>query len=495
MLAWLGDLGRLYWGLLYWNSRKTLFRLRGASGRAPCQHPSDSGAAGKTGCEACSGWRSRQRFRRLCPLLAETDDGRRVCSVGAAQVRPFWGRAVLVYGGSLAAAAVLAVLSVYVGFRVIGYRVPLGVVAWPPAWGRIQQARADYFYRMALSSFASGDVRQSYLALNQVYALDPSNSDAARLLAQFTQVSSPDYSDAIYTRLILEHHADFEQVAQTWFRALVARGDLVGVRRLSARMLRVGAVHVPAWTQALLFSERMTGDTDETDRLLAGPEPIPAEARSVLELQRSLRTGDAAGRQRALTLYIGGATATFEIYFALYRLIDLGRAADVAAFVEGKDGAALDAYDREAIKLAAYSALGWNALAQKEVDLLLENGVTLPAITLVCSNLIRYPDSEGAERVFARLDRAPLPATVENTGAHMALLCMAGVNGLKPRGRQEADTVGRIVGGSFPVWSRVRDFFEAPTDGKNPATVLPVLAQLPLEAAYALIDHYHAAAP
>jgi hypothetical protein len=215
----------------------------------------------------------------------------------------------------------------------------------------------------------------------------------------------------------------------------------------------------------------------------------------VLELQRSLRTGDAAGRQRALTLYIGGATATFEIYFALYRLIDLGRAADVAAFVEGKDGAALDAYDREAIKLAAYSALGWNALAQKEVDLLLENGVTLPAITLVCSNLIRYPDSEGAERVFARLDRAPLPATVENTGAHMALLCMAGVNGLKPRGRQEADTVGRIVGGSFPVWSRVRDFFEAPTDGKNPATVLPVLAQLPLEAAYALIDHYHAAAP
>ena len=44
---WLGDFRRLAWGLLYWNVRKSLFRIRGAGGAAPCQHPSDSGRAGQ----------------------------------------------------------------------------------------------------------------------------------------------------------------------------------------------------------------------------------------------------------------------------------------------------------------------------------------------------------------------------------------------------------------------------------------------------------------
>ena len=98
MAGWFGDLGRLYWGLLYWNARKTLFRIAGARGQAPCQHPSDSGAAGVTGCEACAAWSSRARFKRLCPLIASGPDGRRVCGVAAADVRPFWGRAAAVLG-------------------------------------------------------------------------------------------------------------------------------------------------------------------------------------------------------------------------------------------------------------------------------------------------------------------------------------------------------------------------------------------------------------
>src|SRR5271169_3677246 len=142
MLAWLGDLGRLSWGLLYWNTRKTLFRFRGASGAAPCQHPSDSGVAGATGCEACVGWRDDGRFRRLCPLLTTSAEGRRVCSVSADRVRPFWGRAVLFYGGSAAVVASASVISAFLAFWAVGYRVPLYVVAWPPAWHRIPPARA-----------------------------------------------------------------------------------------------------------------------------------------------------------------------------------------------------------------------------------------------------------------------------------------------------------------------------------------------------------------
>jgi len=213
VLDWLGDLGRLSWGLLYWNTRKSVFRIRGGSGAAPCQHPSDSGRAGRTGCEACAGWRSARRFRRLCPLLETSADGRRVCSVDARDVRPFWGRALLFYGGSAAVLALVAAIGVFTALRAIGYRVPFYAVAWPPAWHRIQQARADYFSRMAVRAFSAGDVRQGFLALNQVYALDPGNVRAALLLAQFTQIGNPDYSDSIYARLLLQHRGNNEEAA------------------------------------------------------------------------------------------------------------------------------------------------------------------------------------------------------------------------------------------------------------------------------------------
>ena len=113
MVGWLGDLGRLTWGPFYWNLRKSLFRMRGASGRAPCQHPSDSGEAGKTGCEACVGWTSTRAFRRMCPLLATTAQGRRVCSVSSAEVRPYWSRALALYSAFAAAAVLTAVLGAF----------------------------------------------------------------------------------------------------------------------------------------------------------------------------------------------------------------------------------------------------------------------------------------------------------------------------------------------------------------------------------------------
>lgn len=493
MLGWLGDLGRLSWGLLYWNVRKTLFQIRGSTGAAPCQHPSDSGLAGKTACEACAGWRNAGRFRRMCPLLAETAEGRRVCSAAAADVRPFWGRALLLYGGALATLALVSLISVFSVFRFIGYQVPFHVVAWPPAWHRIHLARADYFYRMALRTVATGDVRQSYLALNRAYALDPENVDTARLLAQFTQLANPDYSDAIYSRLVLERRGDFERIARDWLRALLSRGDFSAVGALSARMLRERTKDAPAWTEGLLFAERMGGGEGDLDRALAPPDEISPEARSVLSLSRSLRSGGAEERARAVKLYLGGATTKLEIYYALRQLIDLGSGADVAAFLAGQGSAALDPYDRETLKLGAYSALGWHEMERKEIDALMEQGASVPVITLVAGHLVRHPDPGNAAHVFDTLGASPLPATTEYAGTHAALLCMAGSNGLSASMDQEAEAVGRIVGRSFPDWARVREFFESPAAAKNPAQILPALPELPLELLYALNARYRAA--
>jgi hypothetical protein len=495
MLGWLGDLGRLFWGLLYWNLRKALFQIRGASGPAPCQHPSDSGLAGETGCEACIGWRDPARFARACPLLATAADGRRVCSADAPAVRPFWGRAVLIYAGSAGGLALAAVLVSFSAFWAIGYRVPLHVVAWPPAWHRIRLARADYFYRMALRTIAAGQVRQSYLALSQAYTLDPDNLNAALLLAQYTQFANPDYSDSIYSRLVLGRRGNFEDTAQLWLRALLSRGDFPSAGGLSAAMLRDGTTHAAAWTQALLFAERMDGEPAAVDRLLAGPGKVPAETRSVLSLARAVRGGSTADRARMLAIYMGGATSAFEAYYSLGQLTEAGQGSAVVAFLDGPSAGVLSPYDRESLKLDAYGSLGWRVLVRKEIDFLLDKGATVPVATILSGHLVRHPDAENAGRVFGLLDQRPMPATVGFAGAHTALMCMAGVNGLDLRMRQEADTVARMMGGEFPSRERVLDFFKDRSPGKSATAILPALPELPLEMMYALIEHYHPTIP
>ena len=492
---WLGDLGRLSWGLLYWNFRKTVFRVRGASGAAPCQHPSDSGRAGRTACEACRDWRSAARFRRLCPLLEVADGGRRVCSVDARDVRPFWGRALLCYCGLAAALVLVAAVGAFSALRAVGYRVPFYAVAWPPAWHRIHQARADYFYRMAVGAFSAGDVREGFLALNQVYAMDPGNVSAALLLAEFTQVADPDYSDTIYGRLLLQRRGNAEETAQAWFRALLSRGDFVSMGRLSGRMLREGAAHAPAWAQGVLFAEMMTGDPGEVDRLLAGPAPIPDVARIALSLARDIRTGSPDERTRRVALSVGVAGNAFELYYSLGRLTDLGRAADVVALLDGPGGASLEPYDRESLKLDAYSALDWRVLERREIGSILDQGTSATVVALVAAHLIRYPDAAAAEFVFGRLEPKPLAATSENTGAHMALLCMAGVNGLDGRLNREAGLLGWSTGGKFAAWGHIRDFFEGAAANRNPAVFLPTLHQMPLDAVYALTAHYRRVGP
>ena len=317
-----------------------------------------------TGCEACTAWRSKARFRVLCPLLASTD-GPRMCSVAAVDVRPFWGRAAAVFGLSSAMLACCAVLTAFAVLRAIGYGVPLRVVAWPPAWNQISRARADYFYRLAVRSFGSGDVRQSYLALNQAYVLDPHNLAADRLLAQLAQIGSPDFSDSVYSRLLNEDRGHIEETGEMWIRALIARGDFRSVGSLAARMLRGNASHVPAWVQALLFAEGMTGDHGQTERLLSGRDPIPEEARSVLTLARSIRMSAPDERAKVVRLDLAGALSRFEVFFLLNQLMDSGRADEVGTYVQDQGGQSLDPYDGEALKLDAYSVPGMGPAGAK----------------------------------------------------------------------------------------------------------------------------------
>jgi hypothetical protein len=124
VLGWCADFFRLWWGLLYWNTRKTWFRIRRGRSVVPCQNLSDSGRAFETQCEACLTWNRPRRFRRVCPLLVDTPDGLR-CSANTPDVRPFWLRAFGLYGGGLASIYLVAVLGVFISLRLIGYPVSI----------------------------------------------------------------------------------------------------------------------------------------------------------------------------------------------------------------------------------------------------------------------------------------------------------------------------------------------------------------------------------
>jgi hypothetical protein len=213
----------------------------------------------------------------------------------------------------------------------------------------------------------------------------------------------------------------------------------------------------------------------------------------VLSLASAVRAGSAEERVKIAELSIGSDATQFEVYMSLRQLIDLGAAAEVVAFLDGSEGAALGAYDREALKLDAYSVLKWGVLERREIGYLLDHGTSASAVTLISAHLIRHPDAEAAAGFFGLLDARPLPATAENAGAHMAVLCMAGTNGLAPRMKRESELLARMMGGKFAAWGRVREFFESAAPDKNPGSFLPALAQMQLEVVYAVIEHYHGA--
>jgi hypothetical protein len=94
----------------------------------------------------------------VCPILKKAPDGRWVCSVDTADVRPFWGRAAAWFGGAAIVLFVAGTILAFGYLRIVGYPVRLGSVAWPPSWHEVREARASYLFQKAeLSLHADSD--------------------------------------------------------------------------------------------------------------------------------------------------------------------------------------------------------------------------------------------------------------------------------------------------------------------------------------------------
>lgn len=487
MLGWFVDFFRLVWGLLYWNTRKSLFRLRRGQHRPPCQSPSDSGRAMETHCDACLHWDKPSRFRRICPLLVEKN-GELVCSAHAADVRPFWGRVVRYYGGSFLAVYFTVVLGVFVFLRSVGYPISILHVGLPPLWYRVPQARGWFFVEKSNRAFAAGKINEGILNLNNAYQFDPTNYRAGLTLAKHYQVGQTKTSDDLYLRLMQEHPDQQAITAQEWYRALLARGDFPRAAALAEKQTLLDLAHAQAWMRSLLFTTRQTGDTAPLRALLANPAPAAVVWRQLLETELLFRASRPREARAALDRPWSAQSPSFTVYYQVNALITLGDTFAALDLLARQPPGRLDDEASVTLRLDAYAAGGNRNLIQREVDRLL-NQLSLPRIKIICAHLIRHPDAALFAQVFNRLDQTALPLNNETAGIWFSVLCTAGAVGDHVRLHAIATRLKAASGSSFVALDALETFYRDKSADKRITAFLPVLP-LPLEVNYALIERY-----
>lgn len=487
MFGRLADLSRLAWGLVYWNTRKSLFQLRRGRTRNPCQNPSDSGRAMETHCDACLSWDKPSRFRRVCPLLVEGRDGL-VCSANAADVRPFWGRFVLYYGGSLLSVYTVAVLAVFLSLRAVGYPISIVHVALPPLWYRVPQARGWFFVEKANRAFATGKTAEGLLSLNNAYQFDPTNYGAGLALAKNYQAGQPRLSDEFYARLIREHPDQRSTTSQEWFRALLARGDFNQASAIARGEVLADLPHAQVWMRSLLFTTAQAATDAPLRELLADKSPAAAAWHPLIETELLLRAHRTREARAALDRPWPAKAPAFTVYYQVNALIALGDTFAALDRLAAQPAGRIDDEAGVTLRLEAYAAGRNTTLLQREFDRILTQ-LNPPRIKILCAHLIRHPDRAQFTQLCARVERNHLPLSTETAGVWFSLLCTAGAVGDQAQLHTFVVKLKQASTTPFAALDFVEGFFRGGTVEQRITSFLPILP-LPLEINYALIERY-----
>ena len=487
--GWITDVFRLGWGALYWNARKTWHILGGRRPPCPCQVASDSGLANHTGCEAVTHYAQPARFRVVCPLLTRRADAAWVCSVNAANVRPFWGRAILLFSlGGLGAYAT-AVLLVFLALHALGFRPELRQVAWPRTWPELRVVQSRHYLEQSREARAAGRPADALLALASAYELNPSDYAAGLLLAQLLQGAQPVQSDAVFARLYHDHSRQRESTGQAWYRSLLARGDFATIIPLARdRLLAPDGTQPSAWTQALLFACRRTGKPDVLAPILADPR-LPAAPRELLALEQVLARQAGPERIRTLADALPAQRDAFAAAYLLRRLLDENRPDLMLSLIE-QAGAQVGDREKALLRLDAFAALDRGAERASMIRRLLAQPSHPATWQLLSAHFITHPDRELLRLVAEEHRRDPLPA---NEAAYPSLLSWFAACGaagdaelLQDASRLLAEAAAR----DSRAIERARQAFLAAPPAFRLENVLPLLQPLPIETTYALYARY-----
>ncbi len=487
MLGRLADTFRLFWGLLYWNIRKSWFQLRRGRSACPCQSPSDSGRAFETRCDACLLWQKPARFRRVCPLLVETKDGLR-CSADTADVRPFWGRAFGYYGSTFGALYLAGVVIVFSFFRSVGYPVSIAEVALPHLWPRLTYARAWLFFERSQKAFTAGHTSEGLLYLANAYEFDPHNYAIGLTLAKNFQVGQAARSDEIFAQLMRDHPKLRDATAWDWHLALLARGNFEKIGTLASDELLADPAHAQVWLRALLFATQRSGNSKPLQTLLADNSPAAAIWHRLLDVELRLRNGQLREARAALDRPWPADAPPFTIYYRAETLVKLREPLAAIDLID-LNRRVIDEEARITLRLEAFASANLAQSLRKEADLLLAPRFNLPNAKVLCAHLIRHPDRDLFERLCNKAQSEAGPLNSDNAGVWFSLLCTAGAVG--DYDRLHALTAQLKQGSSTPfiALSVVEAFFQGKTAERRITSILPILP-LPLEVTYALIERF-----
>ncbi len=486
MTGRLADLFRLAWGLLYWNTRKAWFQFQRGRAPCPCQSPSDSGRAYETACDACLSWDQPARFRRVCPLLVQTPDGLR-CSVDTPQVRPFWGRAFAIYGGTALSLYLAGALAIFAFLRSVGYPINIGHLVWPGKWHRVMEVRGWFFMERANQAFALGRTSEGMLYLSNAYEFDPNNFDIAFTLAQKLQFGQPGRADQIYRRLLATHPAEQAAISEAWFRALLARGDFSTIAEFTSQQVLNDPPRAGVWLRALIFASRQLNTDTALRDLLTSSAPAAQPWRRVLETELLLRENRRAEARAALTHPWHGAPP-YALYYQVSELSAFGEgmaAADLLAQYEAE----LDDVARVRLLLDIYARIGAQQSRQRLFSVLLANRLNPNVVALLAAHLIRHPDPALLDQIFSKFSREQLALSDDTLDSFLALYCAAGVARDNAKMHLIASFLAKHGDGSKFTLGLAAAFFRGDTPLTRVSAILPALP-VPLEVNYALLERF-----
>lgn len=479
------DFLRFWWDLLALNMRKTVFRLRGAKGHAPCHAASDSGKAHETHCDACMQWDKPARFARVCPLLTQTPDGWR-CAANAADVRPFWGRALGYFGGAGAGLYLLATLGAFGLMREVGYDVRYADVVWPPAWRQFEATRSKLYFEKGKAALAQNDIGEASRSLALAFEFDPTNYEAGMLLAQLWQSGQMALADWVYRQLLVSHPAQADATARAWGRALLWRGDFGQLAQLANGRLKAEPATATVWVHALIFSARQRRDGQSLSAARDLPE-LSAEARALLRLESASIAGDVAGTVRSLLAPLSEDATAYARYYQLSFLINAGEPRRALELLTAY-GAKLPPDERVGFSLGALAKMGENVEMRRQAAGLLATNRLPQIYEILAAHLIRHPDTELLRATVERLVTEKWADGPEGAAAHAALLCAAGVDREFALVDQLRTRMRRATRSSLKALDRAEAFFAERNRMTSPGNFLAALPMLPLETVYALFE-------
>jgi hypothetical protein len=485
--GWITDFILFWWALLYWNARKTWFRLQGAHrDSCPCQVYSDSGHALDSRCNAVANWRNPARFRRVCPLLTETKDGWR-CGVDAERVRPFWGRAAA-YG--LAGFAVLylgATLGTYAFLRAARYDVTYATVAWPPHWSELRQSQEKLYAARAQQALAGGNYAEAILALQMVCKINPHNYGAAITLASLTQVAGqPFVAEHIFSRLMHEVPEQRPTTAQIWIRALLARADHEQIKPLATAMLTEDAGRREAWMHALLFAARQTRDEAALQAVIKQDSGLPDWCMEVARTELLLLQRRTDVALPALVRVHSRPGSPYLPYYQVITLMALGRYDQASELIDAY-GNRLPVEEAAFLRLRLFASQGWTSLMGPEYDNLLSYPMTPRLAAQFCAWFIESPDAEAFGRYADRFDASGPALNSDSLPLYHANYLAAVMSGDAARADRLAAAITRSTSADAKALRAVGELL-ARGAGRTQLTQLLPLAPLPVEVSYAILE-------